>query len=325
MAANILFVDDTPDILSGLKRMLRTRRLGWNVVTADSGAQALEKLKKGPFDLIVTDVRMPEMDGTQLLEHVLKISPRTIRIVLSGYMETQSILQLAASAHQYLAKPCGNDLLVETILEALALADILPSSYWRKVVAGLTGLPCAPERHDELLHQLVQETPSNSEVARIISQDAGMSAGLLKLTNSGFFTTRRGQLFSLEEAVSIIGIDVLKHLILEKDYFKPLADMPSRTNTQPSDVAGLEAGYIAQFTDVGRLIIAHEQQTSEQSLNLSEREHAPPHAQIGAYCLGLWCFSPAIVSAILSQSDSEKQNGPHGMNGTLESVMGGVK
>jgi len=312
MAANILFVDDAINILNGLKRMLHTRRLGWNVVMADSGEQALEKLKADPFDLIVTDMRMPKMDGAQLLEEVLKVSPQPIRIVLSGYVETSSILQMAGTAHQFLSKPCGNDLLVETILEALALADILPSPYWRKVVAGLIGLPCAPILYDELICHLAEENPSHSEVARIISQDAGMSVGLLKLTNSGFFTTRRGQLFSQEEAVSIIGVE---------EYFWPLADMPaSKNNLQPEN-AELEASYIHQFADVGRLIIAHEQQRAEQS----NQTDVPLHTQIGAYCLGLWCFSPAIVSAILSQSDAithEAQPVDHKM---LESVMGGVK
>lgn len=100
----ILFVDDEPMILRGLNAMLRRERRRWDMSFATSGAEALTLIDLGPFDVIVTDMRMPEMDGAELLSAVRDRHPETVRIVLSGFSETQASLRAIPVAHQFVSE-----------------------------------------------------------------------------------------------------------------------------------------------------------------------------------------------------------------------------
>ena len=73
------------NVLDGLRRMLRGMRQEWEMVFAEGGPAALEILVREPFDMVVTDMRMPGMDGCQLLTRVQELYPRLVRIILSGY------------------------------------------------------------------------------------------------------------------------------------------------------------------------------------------------------------------------------------------------
>lgn len=81
----ILFVDDESKILEGLQRMLRPERHRWEMAFASGGAAALSLLEAAPFDVIVSDMRMPGMDGAALLKVVRAKYPNVLRIILSGY------------------------------------------------------------------------------------------------------------------------------------------------------------------------------------------------------------------------------------------------
>ncbi|MEO7650489.1 MAG: response regulator, partial [Bryobacteraceae bacterium] len=102
----LLFVDDEPKVLEGLKRSLRPMREDWNMSFVTSGAEALQTLEQAPFDVIVSDMRMPVMDGAQLLNEVRQRFPQVVRIVLSGQSDKELIYQSIAATHQYLDKPC---------------------------------------------------------------------------------------------------------------------------------------------------------------------------------------------------------------------------
>src|SRR5579871_5592540 len=101
MTKKILFVDDEPLVLTGLERSFRPLRHEWNAVFVGSGADALQAIEREHFDAIVTDMRMPGMDGAQLLDEVRKRSPHTIRMVLSGQSDQETILRSISPAHQY--------------------------------------------------------------------------------------------------------------------------------------------------------------------------------------------------------------------------------
>lgn len=143
---SILFVDDEPNILSGLRRMLRPMRRKWELTFANSGAEALEKLEKQTFDAVVTDIRMPGMDGLTLLQEVEKRSPGTIRFALSGHYERDVFLRSIGPAHQFLAKPCKAEQLKQTLSTALALQSLVCSKDVQTALGELRPLPEPPER-----------------------------------------------------------------------------------------------------------------------------------------------------------------------------------
>ena len=109
MAKRILFVDDESMVLSGLQRSLRLMRSEWEMVFAPGGNEALAAMDLQPFDIIVTDMRMPGMDGAQLLEEVQRRSPQTLRMVLSGQSDRETILRSVNPAHQFISKPCEGE------------------------------------------------------------------------------------------------------------------------------------------------------------------------------------------------------------------------
>ena len=93
----VLFVDDDANILDGLRRTLRSMRGSWHMEFAPSARQALAAFAAQPFDVVVSDMRMPEMDGADLLTEVMKRYPTTIRLVLSGHADTAAIMKTVGS------------------------------------------------------------------------------------------------------------------------------------------------------------------------------------------------------------------------------------
>lgn len=123
LAGTVLCVDDEPNILSALKRALRG---GCRVLTAVSGAQAIEVLQSESVDLIISDMRMPGMDGAQLLEHAHRHWPQTVRILLTGYADMAATVAAINRGRifRYINKPWDDGELQMTVrqgLERLAL------------------------------------------------------------------------------------------------------------------------------------------------------------------------------------------------------------
>lgn len=116
---SLLFVDDEPSILSSLKRLFRPQ--GYQILTAESAAAALEILAKEKIDLIISDMRMPEMDGARFLEQARLRWPETIRILLTGYADIESTIAAInqGQIYRYINKPWDDNEIVLIVREAL--------------------------------------------------------------------------------------------------------------------------------------------------------------------------------------------------------------
>jgi response regulator RpfG family c-di-GMP phosphodiesterase len=116
----ILLVDDEPNVLLGYERVLRG---DFKTETAAGGAAALSAIRtRGPYAVVLSDMRMPEMDGIQLLTKVKTLAPDTIRIMLSGYADMKTVLSAVNEGNifRFLTKPCGKEVLAGTLSVALA-------------------------------------------------------------------------------------------------------------------------------------------------------------------------------------------------------------
>ncbi|MBS1142268.1 MAG: diguanylate cyclase protein [Proteobacteria bacterium] len=120
----VLLVDDEENILASLRRLLR--RDGYQILTANGGAAGLEVLARNEVDVIVSDQRMPGMTGVEFLRRVKTIHPRTVRMVLSGYTELQSITDAIneGAIYKFLTKPWEDDLLRANIEEAFRYKEL---------------------------------------------------------------------------------------------------------------------------------------------------------------------------------------------------------
>lgn len=122
----ILFVDDEPHLLAGLRRLTRASR-SWTTSFAAGAAEALEILQDTPVDVVVTDMRMPGMDGLDLMESLIEHHPALGRVVLTGHVEDSRIEQAMSLAHVWLNKPCTLDALSTGITEAHQAASLRPT------------------------------------------------------------------------------------------------------------------------------------------------------------------------------------------------------
>ena len=108
---NILFVDDDMNILMGYKRTLYSMKDEWKLYTAGSAQHGLQLLQSEHIDIVVTDMRMPVMDGAQLLSVVKNKYPNVVRLILSGFTDREAAMKVSGLAHQVLAKPTNADAL----------------------------------------------------------------------------------------------------------------------------------------------------------------------------------------------------------------------
>jgi HD-like signal output (HDOD) protein/ActR/RegA family two-component response regulator len=327
----ILFVDDEPKILEGLQRMLRPMRESWEMNFANNGEAALTQLREGKFDVVVTDMRMPGMDGAALLSEVRLEYPHMVRIVLSGHSDEQLILSSVGQAHQYLSKPCEADLLKDTIGRACALRDLLSDTSLTLLISKMQSLPSLPSLYRELMQELEAEDPSTKRIAAIIGKDPGMTAKILQMVNSAFFGLRR-QISCPADAVSLLGIDIVKSLALSIQIFSQfksiripglsledlwehnlqvatLAKQIAKAEKQKSEV--VEQSFTAGLLhECGKLVLASclpdeygrmLETMKAEGLKLIEAEHrelGASHPEVGAYLLGLWGLPDSIVEAV---------------------------
>lgn len=218
MKRRILFVDDEEKVLDGLRRMLRSTGAQWDMVFVDSGEKALAAMEKAPFDVVISDMRMPGMDGAQLLGEVQRRHPDTARIILSGYAEKGSVLRTVGPTHQYLAKPCDPETVVNVIDRVLGLRTLLASEGLRRLVSGLKTLPTPSAVYFELLRELDSPEASAASVAEIISGDIALTSQTLRLVNSAYFALPTKATTPLQ-AVQLLGLETIKSVVLSAGVF----------------------------------------------------------------------------------------------------------
>ena len=340
----VLFVDDDPRVLDGLKRMLRPMRHEWEMEFAASGREALEILGQQPFNVVVTDMRMPGMDGAELLTDVKLRYPQVVRIVLSGYSDNEMVLRSVGQAHQYLSKPCDAETLKTTINRACSLRDLLEDKELIQVVSSIESLPSLPALYAEIMEELASPEGSLTRVGEIISKDVGMSAKILQLVNSAFFGMPR-HVANPARAVSLIGLETVKALVLSVKIFSQFEEsgLPGHfiaelwehsmlTATIARDIARAEkfgqeksddAFMAGLLHDVGKLILLDKLPKKwNEIVCLADAEKIPvweserrvigtTHAEVGAYLLGIWGLSKTIVEAVGYHHSPNKCTDPH--------------
>src|SRR5208337_2001432 len=215
----VLFVDDEPRILEGLRRMLRPQRHEWEMAFAPGGEAALALMEASPFDVIVSDMRMAGMDGATLLCRVRELYPQMVRIVLSGHTELSTALRVVPVAHQFLAKPCDAEMLRVAIERACHLKALLHDDSIRRTVGALCELPSLPRTYHALTLALADPDTSIQRIAGIVELDVGISTKVLQLVNSAFFGIARS-ITNIQNAVSYLGISTLKSLVLSVEVFR---------------------------------------------------------------------------------------------------------
>lgn len=332
----ILFADDEPPVLDGLRTRLRRQSARWQMVFVENGQRAVTELERDPFDVIVTDMRMPGMDGAELLQIASERWPQTVRIVLSGYAEPEQALRLVPVAHQYLSKPCDAQRLVSAIDRCLELRNLLPSLELRALVGRVRTLPVVPRIHVPLCAAASAENINIGDVAELVATDPITAAKTLQLANSAFFRLAR-PLISIDQAVRYLGATAIRTLVGSAPVFAPWPERgpvsfvnfdelrmhshaiatAARALAGPGPMSD-EAELAGLLHDIGYWLLAQEcptrlataiQLARNERIPLSEAEtrvFGASHAQMGAYLLGIWGLPSAVVHAVAHHHTPEE-------------------
>lgn len=331
MKKRVLFVDDETMVLQGLQRMLRPMRNDWEMEFVESGPAALERMAAAPADVVVSDMRMPGMNGAQLLTEVMRRFPKTVRIILSGHADHDLVLKAVGSTHQYLHKPCEPELLKATVQRAVALGDSLDNEQVKALVSQMSRLPSLPVIYLQVVEELQSADASLARVGEIIAKDVGMSAQVLKLVNSAFFGLRR-RVANAADAVNYLGLDTIKALVLSLHTFSQyestdLGGISMVALRNHSLITAACAKHIARMEnadaklvdeafiggllhDTGKLVLAANfsapyaramRLAQDGGLSFTAAEHGVfgcTHADVGGYLLGLWGLPVPVVECV---------------------------
>ena len=330
MTKHVLFVDDEPNILQGLRRMLRPLRHEWEMTFASDGNEALGVLANGPCDVLVSDMRMPGMSGIQLIEQVRQRHPDVVRIVLTGQADRDATVAAVGCAHQYLSKPCDTETLKATVDRALQLRERISNRTIASVVSQVRTLPAVPRLYLDLKNALVSADSTAETVAEIIASDPAMTAKVLQIVNSAFFGRRR-EIDNAADAVRLLGFDLVHSLTLSAGVFSPNSDRALGPFTdqlwrhsvmtasfaklivraEKADTATFNAAMTAALIhDVGKLVLAASAPAEYLALlrdapnqpepiwELETETFGTSHAEVGGYLLALWAIPDPIAEIV---------------------------
>lgn len=326
----ILFVDDERCFLDGIRRVVRPMRNEWLVDFADSGDQAIALARADPYDVIVSDMKMPGLCGVDVLRAVRERSPATVRVILSGQSDRDQILKAIPYAHQFLTKPCDSDLMLRTLHKALRLGGILGDPVVARLCSGFGALPSIPATYLAIVEEMNRGDASLEEIGRIVGQDVAMSAKVLQLVNSSFFGLAR-EVTSPAQAVTYLGLETMRALALQIGVFAQVSG-PTETLAclgrvnERSTVAATLARRIGQrlrlptavvdpaftgalLSGVGYVVLAHgdpqrfplllaELEAGTPPVEAEKRVFGATATALGAYLLGLWGLPGTVIEVV---------------------------
>jgi HD-like signal output (HDOD) protein len=331
----ILFVDDERPLLDGLRSRLRKMHTKWQMEFVESGALAIERMRERAFDVIVTDMRMPMMDGAELLEIVSKQWAQTIRIVLSGYADLEQTIRLVPYAHQYLSKPCQPNQLENVIERCLKLHELLNEPRLRSIVGRVRTLPSLPHIYVAFQSIARDDSVTLSDVAKLVSADSALAARVLQIVNSAFFRLAR-RISNIEQAVSYLGFNAIRNLAMAVQIFTrwPAGNgaivnldklqvhvqavaTAATTLTAKTPLAD-DAMLAGLLHDIGYWVLATECADDLQAAAAHAKSAGIPlhaaetevigasHAEIGSYLLGIWGLPYSVVEAVAHHHQPER-------------------
>lgn len=330
MELKILIVDDESISLNGMKQSLSVVKPEWHLYFALSGQEALRILSENEIDIIVSDMKMPVMDGGDLLATVKDKNPSIIRIIVSAYTDRELVLKASEVAHQFLAKPIDASSLIKIIERLYSLQVILHNPKIIKLTNSVKNLPSLPKLYLEIEQEMKKSAPSIKKIDDIISKDIIMTARILQVVNSAFFGLPQ-RIISPLQAINFLGIEIIKALVLIVHFFSAdstnevyrshlskLWDESLKVATLSKKIAQseklnpkqTEEAFIGSLLhDIGKLVLWQinnyftdiQRQMKDFGITEIAAEYSlyeTSHAEVGAYLLGIWGLPEALIEMV---------------------------
>jgi HD-like signal output (HDOD) protein len=327
----ILFVEDNELLLELYGVMLDPDRDHWQTYLAPNGEAALGLLRQTPFDVVVSDMQMPGMNGIELLSEARKLHPQSARIIISGATDQAEAADSLNCTHLFIPKPVDVKLLRDTLTRIGKLDAYLKDAKLRELVGKMGSLPSFPTLYLEILREIEAPNCSIEKVADLVAKDPAIAAKILRVANSAAVGLGE-RVTNLREAVQQLGLTTVRSLVLSAQVYGNFA--PGRMKDFSADqlwnhlmkcadlartimrrdraeVAETEDAFTAgMLHDMGKLMLADGMPTEfAQSMELAARENlsqveaeravmGADHAGLAAYLFGLWGLPASIVEAV---------------------------
>lgn len=338
MQKRILFVDDEVKILKSFRRLFMDTE--YEIVVAESGIEALNIIENQEIDLIISDMRMPNMTGYELLREVKKRFPQIVRIILSGFAEERIVFDSLQKniAKLYILKPWENSSLITTIDNVFKIESVLKNNNnVLKLIKSADELPTIKTSYQNIIDQI----ESNGEIYKIvqvIETDSSIATKLLHIINSSYYGVRTG---SIKRAVAYIGLDNVKNIVIasafvdslgidskDKELLKKIWKQAFLSNRIVSYVYSeflnkkiqeteMNAGLLSNIGMAFMIYNFHDkykellQEVKIQKGNIIDFENkcfGTNHQEIGGYLLRWWDIPLPIVEAALYHHDPLNKN-----------------
>jgi HD-like signal output (HDOD) protein/CheY-like chemotaxis protein len=332
IGGKVLFVDDEINVLQSIKRGFLNAP--FEVLTATDPHEALDLLAREDVDVVVTDFRMPHMDGLKFLQQVRERYPKTARVILSGYIEKSVAVESLTRglASTYIFKPWVNEDVEEKIAHILNTRRILQSKELLNIINGITNLPALSSIFHEFM-EAVREERSMADIAKIIQKEPSVATKVLQIANSAFYGMKNCN--SIDKAAVTLGLETLQDILLtisvissmqwKRDQILPLQDIFLRSfimNTYLPELYVMKPDVLTYKSfpsvgltyDVGKIILLQyyperftkvmETMTENASMDFYDAELSLgfgecTHQEIGAYFLDYWNLPEVFVETAL--------------------------
>ncbi|MBF0224564.1 MAG: HDOD domain-containing protein [Desulfobacterales bacterium] len=238
MSDKILFVDDDENILDTYKRLFRKK---FNVDTAKNADEALDIVeKKGPYIVIISDFRMPDMDGIQFFYYLKEIAPKSVRIMLTGFADKDTAVRAVSEGKifRFLVKPCKPEVVEDAINSAIKYYNAIPEELDSKtidvyqpdvieenkskkidIIAEVRKslkkddiiLPALPDMQFKF-KRLIEMGSDVQIIVDLLKQDVSISSKLISLSNSSFYRGLKENK-TLDKAIQRLGLTITRNCV----------------------------------------------------------------------------------------------------------------
>jgi len=306
-------------------------RSQWRMAFLSGGEPAVVLFESDPADVVITDMRMPGMDGAALLGTVRQRWPGTVRFILSGYTDQNAALRSVGVAHRFVSKPCDPGLLLAAVRDACEVLDRFSVPGLRGLVCGVDALPSPPTSSADIAEALARSDVSAEHVVSLVERDPGSAATLLHVANSAFFGLARS-VTSVQDAVACLGIGPVRAVLLAAGPAGRMrcetADMARLTEEVSADgmtvanaarervpgVRAQEAYTAGLLHGIGWLALAavatkqvravrRDIRDGVASCAAERQQLGTTHAEVGGCLLRLWDLPASLVNAVAHHRD----------------------
>ncbi len=325
----ILFVDSDATALRRIEVALAGDSYRWKFSLVTSAPAALNALSNHGFDLVVTELRLPGMDGAELLAKIQTMYPSVVRVMMAEAPEPNRLEQVLAVAQRFVAKPYDIPTLLAMIDSVLGAWTRAEDPLVRTIVGRLSSLPATAETHRQLTRLMSDPECTVDQISTVVGQAPALAAKVLQVVNSAFFGLPF-KVSSVAQAITYLGMTHVRGLVLLSQFFNTVDKSPTVSGFSASALqnralttakaarilapgarhrddaftAGLlhDIGVLALAVGMNNrysLVLRHAQRSQRPLVEVETSFLGISHDIVGSYLAELWGLPSVIVDGIL--------------------------